>query len=465
MIKQIVLLNILGIFVRFGAFAQSPAEAAPPSDSEIRAILADRVDNQRQSLGIVVGIIQPAGRRVIAYGNSGNDNHPLDGNTIFEIGGITKVFTALLLADMAQHHAVALTDPIAKYLPRNVKIQERSGRITLQDLATHTSGLPRSPTNLVAKDSQNPYASYTAEQLYGFLASYQLPHDRSSDAEYSNVAYGLLGQILSSRAHKSYEAMVRSSITAPLKMNSTGITLSSEMKARLAIGHDRQLSEVPNWDFQALAGAGALRSTANDLLTFLAAEMGNSQSPLAPAMEDMLKVRRPTATKGLENALGWQISTLNANEIVQKDGITISGGYSTFIAYVPKTRTGVVVLSNALTPTGVSDIALHLLNPVYPLRGTRQKEVTVNPKLLEKYVGDYQLSPTATVKITRQDNALFAQVTGQPKLQVFPQSDRNFFYKVFDAQLTFETDDQGRATALVLLYNGVSSRAKRIEKP
>ncbi len=150
-----------------GAGAQSPPNSPVPPDSEIRKILVERVDTFHQGVGIVVGVIEPQGRRVIAYGSvNQGDARPLNGDTIFEIGSVTKVFTSLLLADMVQRGEVALADPVAKYLPADVRVPERGGRvITLVDLSTHTSGLPRLPSNLFPKDPANPYADYSAEQL------------------------------------------------------------------------------------------------------------------------------------------------------------------------------------------------------------------------------------------------------------------------------------------------------------
>src|SRR5215468_6447510 len=129
-----------------------------PGTDEIREILARRVDQQKQAVGIVVGVIEPNGRRVVAYGNlAKGDPRTLDGDTIFEIGSVTKVFTSLLLADMVNRNEVALDDPAAKYLPEHVKMPERNGKsITLLDLATHSSGLPPLP-NLKPNDHLNPY--------------------------------------------------------------------------------------------------------------------------------------------------------------------------------------------------------------------------------------------------------------------------------------------------------------------
>ena len=210
------------------AVAQSSTISSVPTDPEIRQILVDRIDKDRQSVGIVIGVIEPAGRRVVAYGNlDEGDKRPLDGDTIFEIGSVTKVFTSLLLADMVQRGEVALTDPVARYLPSQVKMPERGGRqITLQDLATHTSGLPRLPSNLNPKDPANPYADYSVDQLYQFLSGYQLTRDIGSQSEYSNLGGGLLGHVLARRAGMDYEALVKSRICEPLGMKSTGITLT-----------------------------------------------------------------------------------------------------------------------------------------------------------------------------------------------------------------------------------------------
>ena len=273
------------------------ALAATPTDTEIHKVLRDRIGGQA-GIGIVVGVIDADGRRVVADGAL-DDKKPLNGDTLFEIGSISKVFTSLLLADAVQRGEVALTDPVAKFLPADVKVSERGGKkITLQDLATHTSGLPRLPGNLLPADAANPYADYTAKQLYEFLATYKLPRDIGSQYEYSNLGGGFLGHALARRAGTSYETLLRNRITAPLGLKSTTITLSDALKQRLAVGHDESGKRASNWDPGVLEGMYAIRSTANDLLEFLSAELGYTKTPLAAAMAAQLAVRRPTGTTG-----------------------------------------------------------------------------------------------------------------------------------------------------------------------
>ncbi|MBZ5636680.1 MAG: serine hydrolase [Acidobacteriia bacterium] len=436
-----------------------------PSTDEIREILVRRIDQQKQAVGIVVGVIEPTGRRVVAYGNLANGNRPngdagtLYGDTIFEIGSVTKVFTSLLLADMVNRKEVALDDPAAKYLPENVKMPERSGKsITLHDLSTHSSGLPRLPSNLKPKDPRNPYADYSVDDLYQFLSGYTLPRDPGSDLEYSNLGAGLLGYLLACRAGTDYESLIGSRITEPLSMLDTGITLSSSMQQRMATGHNPRLAPVDNWDFPTLTGAGALRSSANDLLTFLEAFLGYKESPLAPAMKAMLEVRR---TLGKANiGLGWFIFPTDGREIANHDGGT--GGFCSWVGYDPKERIGVVVLSNTFTPSGVVDIGLHLLDPKFPLANpeppTQRTEIPIDPKLLDNYTGRYQLEPNRTLEIIRDGDRLFAQGTAQvngqaivgPKFEVFAESEKNFFVKVTGSQITFETGPEGRATSLIM---------------
>jgi D-alanyl-D-alanine-carboxypeptidase/D-alanyl-D-alanine-endopeptidase len=174
------------------ARAAPGASASIPAEEEIRRILVERVDVQRRSLGLVVGVVTPEGRRVVSYGvaNQG-DPRPVDGDTIFELGSVTKVFTSLLLADMVQHGEVSLSDPVGKYLPDGVKLPQWQGRsITLADLATHTSGLPFWPSDLPLLEDVPAYSKYTVEQLYGFLASYEMPREPGTRWEYSNTGGG-----------------------------------------------------------------------------------------------------------------------------------------------------------------------------------------------------------------------------------------------------------------------------------
>ena len=375
-VLRIALAAALGLWLTStgSASAQQPANSAPtipwsmPSDAEIRQILADRIDTRHQSIGIVVGVIGAAGRRIVSYGQvDEGDPRPLNGDTVFEIGSITKLFTSLLLADMTVRGELALDDPVGKYLPPTVTMPERGGQqITLIDLATHRSGLPRLPENFYPNDPANPYADYTVDQLYQFLNSYRLTRDIGARHQYSNLGGGLLGHALALKAGMDYEALVHQRITEPLGMKDTSITLSPEMRTRLAVGHNGRMKPTENWDIPTLAGAVALRSTANDLLKFLAAELGFVDTKLKSAMAEQLAVRRPGPVASTQIALAWYVSEMQSHTVIRHNGIT--GGYRSFIAFDPQARTGVVVLSNAYTRIGPDDIGRHVLTGA-PLQG------------------------------------------------------------------------------------------------
>jgi len=457
-------------FVLSMTMIQGAAQELPHavSDDEMRKLLVERVDTYRHSLGIVVGIVEPTGRRVIAYGKrSKEDGTPVDGDTVFELASVTKAFTSLLLADAVTRGEVALSDPVAKYLPPSVRMPERRGRsITLHDLATHTSGLPREPSNLQPNDLSNPFADYSVEQLYQFLSGHQLTRDISSEFDYSNLGAGLLGHILARRAGTDYETLVHTRITGPLGMSSTGITLSPAVYARLAVGHNRFLEPAPNWDSPTLAGAGALRSTVNDMLTFLAAAIDVERSSLGLAFALTTSARR-SPSPAFDVGLGWGIAKNRGTEIMFVNGR--SGGYRTWLGYEPRTRRGVVVLTNADGVIGPDDLGRHLLNPAFPLlqnvpsAPAPRRETRVDPAVLDRYVGRYQLAPAVILEVGRQGNRFFSQFTGEPPFELFAGSEKVYFLKTADAQLTFETDAAGKATTVELRLNGAAQRAPRIE--
>lgn len=464
--RHVAALFVLALFASCSRPSTGPTAAgapAVPSDAEIRAILVARVDTHRHAPGIVAGVIDPAGRRVIAHGRRGvGDERPLDEHTVFEIGSITKVLTSLLLADAVLRGEVSLTDPVAKYLPPDVRMPERDGRqITLQDLAMHTSGLPRLPGNMPIGDPANPYADFTVELMYSFLSGYQLTRDIGAEFEYSNLGTGLLGHALARHAGMDYEALVRERITGPLGMTSTVITLTPALQARAAVGHDISMQPAPFWDLPAIAGTGALRSTAHDMLMFLEAALGYRDTPLASAFALTTTTRWPVS-EGMEMGLGWFIlKDEQGAEIIHHPGGT--GGFRTWAGYDPRSRAGVVLLANASTFNGPDDIGRHLLNRQFPLAPWHNVETEVDAAVFDRHVGRYQLAPDVYLTISRNGDRFLAQLTGGPEMEIFAESDTRYFFTVVEAQLTFEIDADGKTTAVVLHEAGIDQRAARIE--
>lgn len=441
--------------------------AEVPTDDQIRGILSERIDKLEQGIGIVVAVVDANGPRIVSHGRYGaNDAQPMAADAVFEIGSCTKVFTATVLAIMVQRGEVSLDDPVAKHLPPSVKVPQRGGRqITLLDLATHTSGLPRSSADFAARGMENPYADYTVAELFSFLSAYELPRDIGSKYEYSNLGVALLGLALAHRAGADYESLVRTCITRPLSMRRTGIALSPEMQARMVSGHNYIHRRVSTWDMPAFEGAGALRSNAQDMITFLGAHLGYVESPFAGALAGMLDVRRPGDSPGEERALGWGITKRVGYEIVWHSGAT--GGYRSFIGYVPTRRVGVVVLSNVLVPS-IEDIGMHLLDPTLPLAKlppfVRRQEVALPPETLDRYAGVYQVRPGLTLTFTRDGSRFFSQVNAQRRFEMLAEGETRFFLIEDDAQVTFETDRGKRGVIATLHQGGRAMKAKRVER-
>jgi CubicO group peptidase (beta-lactamase class C family) len=338
--------------------ALSAAAREKPTNEDISARIRARVDAKKNS-GIVAAVIDSRGNVSMAgYGDAGPGALPLDADSVFEIGSISKVFTATLLADMVDRGEVRLDDPVEKFLPPGTTVPERNGRkITLGDLSTQSSGLPRLPDNLHPADPSDPYADYTVAQLYDFLARYELTRDPGTQYEYSNLGVGLLGHALALRAGKTYEELVRDRIFRPLRMEHSGITLTPWMQRHLAKGHDAEGNVVPNWNIPTLAGAGALRSTMSDMLRFARANLQPRAGAIQHAMQVTHRERMATDRPDLAIGLGWHIRKKGAQEIHWHNGGT--GGYRTWIGFDAKRGLAAIVLTNS--SQGADDLGYELL--------------------------------------------------------------------------------------------------------
>jgi serine-type D-Ala-D-Ala carboxypeptidase/endopeptidase len=378
-------------------------------------------------------------------------------HSIFEIGSITKTFTGILLADRVIRGESTLNDPLQNYLPEGITAPTRSGTlITLAHLSNHTSGLPYMPGNLKPSNPANPFADYSEQLLYDFLKSYVLPRDIGSKYEYSNYAAGLLGHVLAVKSKMSYEQLMIAKIAEPLKLENTRITLTPAMKKNLATGYVGEV-ETGIWDLTALAGAGAIRSSGVDMIRYVSANMGLFKTSLYPAIQLSHQNSRVEGAVP-KVGLGWHIIPIGNKEIIWHNGGT--GGYRTFIGFIKGENKGVVVLSNS--NQSIDDIGFHLLNPEAPLK-VIEKSVTVDAAVLERYTGKYELAPGFILTVSRTDNQLKAQLTGQPEFPIFPKSENVFFYRVVEAQLTFNKNSDGAVESVLLEQAGQKIPGKKLK--
>jgi CubicO group peptidase (beta-lactamase class C family) len=443
-----------------------PANWRLPTDNEVAAMIDARIA-PRAGEGIVVGLLDPSGRRIVARGPAGATG--FDGRTLFEIGSMSKVFTALILADMVSKGEVALDDPAEKYLPAGAHMPTRGGKqITLRDLATHMSGLPRLPDNMPYANPDDPYADYSERLMLEFLGRYQLPRDIGIQYEYSNLGFGLLGYLLARAAHTDYPALLAQRITGPLGLHDTVIPLTPDQRKRFAQGHDTFMRPAPPWTLPTLAGAGAIRSTAADMLTFLQAAL-DPKSPIAQAMA--IATADPHSLGGPPGTgvgLAWQISAPRGHgRVLMHDGGT--GGFRTVMLLEPDKKQAVLVLANAAIEPSVGDLAAHALlgamvQPAgaVPLAPVVRTAVTLPPAELDRVVGRYALSDTVTITVARAGAGLTTQLTGQQAFPLFAEAPLHFFLRVVDAQLRFTAGADGAVSEVVLIQNGRELPAKKV---
>ncbi|MEO8115628.1 MAG: serine hydrolase [Phenylobacterium sp.] len=443
----------LSLSVGASALVPGAVRAATPTpaltDEAIRQILVDRIEVRKKSLGMVVGLTSREGRRVIGYGVLDRKDRRVPGaDTVFAVGSVTKLFTALILADMARRGEVALGDPVARYLP--AAVPQRNGRqITLVDLATHTSGLPFWPSNLAPPPPENAQ-HYTEAQLYAFLAGYQLTRDPGSQWEYSNLGFALLGHALARRAGLDYATLLGDRITRPLGMRDTGVMPSPAMRSRLAMGHDEALQPTRRWNFGLFAPAGGALSTVNDLLSFAEMTMAApTASPLAAASALMLQTRVSVPIIEGQQALGWEIRGRGEGQFLNKDGVEV--GFTASIVCAPATGDAVVVLSNSVI--GAADIARHLLRPALPL-AKAYKVITLPREALDAYVGQYRPGPGFTFTVSRAESFLLLQLPSAPRFPIKPIGPAAFVVEEVGLELEFQRDPAGRVAGMVLHVPG-----------
>lgn len=420
--------------------------------------------------GCVVGVWRDGERRFFGFGGihaDGSGPAP-DENTLYEIGSITKVFTAVLLAEMAQSGEVALDTPIAELFPPGRRAPQRGEEpILLWHLAAHASGLPGMPGNMQPINADDPYEGYTLELMYDFLDGVRPARAPGAGYEYSNLGSGLLGRLLEAKAGMPWHELTADRIFEPLGMSDSVVLADDAIEARIARPSAEGLMSSRWGGLDALAPCGAIVSSAADVLRFAAENIEPSapDGPLARALAASHEPRFTDPATGQVVALGWHLA--GDGETLWHNGMT--GGYSSMLLVNKAARTAVVVLSNgaAFATTDAGDRIMRAL-----LTGSAEAPVVerareIAGEHLERLVGDYVSPLGFTIHVTREGGRLGARLTGQPRFRVFPEGDAadptRFVYRVVPAALVFELTEVGRATAVTLEQNGLKMRAERAQ--
>lgn len=374
---------------------------------------------------------------------------PLNSHSLFEIGSVTKLFTALSLAQLAEQGQLSLTASFRALLSQAPPVKHTEREISLQDLATHSSGLPRLPANFSPANPQDPYADYSFTQLWNFLRDDGVSAPVGSRYTYSNLGYGLLGLALSTSQGETYAEMIERLVIRPLGLRETAIALNAGQQQRLVRGHVG-LQPVPYWNGGLLAGAYALHASAADLTRFVAAAMHVPGQPLAKAFT-LSETPLFRVSDQLQVGLGWHLLGTGDAQICFHNGET--AGFRSYVGFSASRRQGVVMLANAAS-LPVDDLALHLLQPQHPLPHPR-REITLSPDQLDSLSGRYRFAGIGLdASIRRVEDHLVAGFVGQGDVRLYAESSRRFFLKEADVVLEFSLNAQGRVVGLSLLQNG-----------
>ncbi len=428
--------------------------AAPPADLEAQL---DRAQ-LGQPGGVAAAWIDGGGTRFFQIGRfDALDPRPITPDTQFEIGSVTKVFTALLLAATERAGKVRRGDPAAKYLlPPGDPDQARLRPITLLALATHSSGLPRLPSDLPPASAANPYARYDRAALVAALRRDGPGAPAGHGTAYSNFGAAVLGEALGAAWGPGYPAALTAQVLRPLGLDATTLGLTGAPDPpELAPGHAGG-AIAGNWTFEAFAPAGALRSSARDLARLAAAALGYADTPLQATMAATLQAQREyTEMAGGRIGLGWLITGNPDGPVYWHNGAT--AGYHAFIGLCPATGQGVVLLTN--NDAGLDALGFALLNTAPP---RPPKTAVANAG---DYPGRYPFTPAFAIDITETNGALRLQATGQPPFALRSLAADWFTVLGVPAEISFERDPAGQVAALVLHQNGRNQRAPRQALP
>lgn len=416
------------------------AGAAAMTSDKLAAIAAQRLQGDRTGACMAIAVVDttPATAYVCAdakYQPRVNDR------TAFEIGSISKTFTAALLAERIAAGKMRLDDPLSLYLPEGSKVPAFDGQpIRLRHLVAHTSGLPPLPSRMIIRTARNPYAMVTEKQLLESLAEVKLTQAPGTAWEYSNFAVMVLSHVLAQQYGKDLETVARERLFAPLGMNASFVH-KAPAGVRMAAGYLPYLGKnggpASPWDFPVnLAGMGGFRATLPDMVRYVEANLGLVATPAAAAATAALTSTHAEIAHVGEVHMGmaWMLSPLFEHRVHVHEGST--GGFSSFMAFDKERKRGVVILADTALNSlgGVGDLGLHLMDERYPL-GKPRTLTQASPAMLDALAGRYRMENGMEVDLRRKGDVLEMQVQGQKAFPMGHDSSGDFFPLAVDAVL------------------------------
>lgn len=446
--------HILGL-----AIALASGQSVAMTDAEVKSITEQRLLGDRTGACFAVAVIDKTVSRAYVCADP-KDASRISPMTAFEIGSVSKTMTAALLADLILQGKASLDDPLSNYLPEGTVVPSFEGKpILIKHIVTHTSGLPVVPDFGSAPNMENPYANVDETSLLKTLSTAKLQRAPGSQFEYSNYASMLLSSIIAKRAGTDFETLLQTRLFAPTGMKNSYINQKpADVKA--AQGHTPNNKTTPAWTFKTnAAGVGGVRATLDDMVNYVQAQLGKTESAISPALKiTQQQVKTETNSK---MAMNWMLAPLDSHFVHLHEGGT--GGFSAFTAFDLDTKRGVVILSDtALTSVGgLSSLGNHLLDSRLPL-GKARKVKQPDAELLKAIVGEYDFLPGMKMTLTSKDGRLYTQATGQAAYEMGYDSAGDFYPLEFDATIRTQKKSDG-SYALLFLQSGAAFPLKKID--
>lgn len=435
------------------------------------ADLAMPLIQSEEAAGLSIGIVSldAAGKWVTEtqhFGNSGSSNTssnaslPTD-ETLYEIGGLANVLTGTLLAIAVERGEVSLDTPAADLMPENVTMPELGDRkITLADMVTHRSGLPRLADNMPMSNPNDPYHDYTSKLAGEFLNRYKLTRTPGSRYEYSNVGMAYLGHLLTLKAGAAtYDTMLSERLVGPLGMTATAAQLA-ETNSKIAVGHTAAGTEAIPWNNADMPGAGGIRSTIADLNRLMLANLKSPDDTTGKAIDLAFRKHVDPTSGEFAMGLGW---------LIARDGSTRfhngrTGGFSAAMFVNRELNLGICVLSNTASQE-ITDLAGKLIRMKAGIKVTvpsSDNYAKMNGEPVDRFVGRYQLTPQFIFDVRRDGDKLMVGITNQSTQRVYPRDENEWHYKGIEASLLFGDFKNGKANSVTLIQNGLRQKASRI---
>jgi len=449
--------------IRAALFCLLQATGASLGDLEpdLRALARPLIDGEVVPSLVVSWITPQAGTGSFGIGQlSREDPRVPDETTAFEIGSVTKTFTALLLARRVALGELALNTELSDLLPEDCRPPASTTPVRLVDVVTHSAGFPAIPTNLERDMSLFvvDYSVFDGDKMRSFLRGFESVTDPGQSFLYSNAGFGVLGWAFTERAESSLEELLRAELFEPLELKDTFIRITAERAKTLAPSHDPNGDPVPPANFATLEACGAIRSTAADMMRYLQVQL-EPTGELASAIEltQTVNFRDP---RGIAIGLAWQFS--RDEKILFHDGQT--GGQACFVFFNPSTQTAGLVLANGSTPR-VAELGVRLMKRISG-EAIEPPTIRVGVDLREEQLvpleGVYLSLFGSAMQITREENRLYARLPRQAAFRLHPSAATEFFYRDIDAEISFELDESSTpARAVVLHQNGRDTRYVR----